>query len=1252
MSPADMAHKLAADAPQHGEDVARRLRDLDEVLSAVQDYVYVLDSDGRFVFANRRLLNLWGLTSEQAVGRTMHELDYPPEVEAALLDGVRQVCRSGQTVTNITHYTSPSGARGTFENVLAPILGPDGKVAYVTGSSRDVTERVEAAQALTEAHLRTQRVLDSVAEGYYVLDRHWRFVDMNPAAERHFGRSAAELVGKDIWRETGVPPESLLHRKFHEAVATARPVQFEAESRVSPGRWSMLYLHPRPDGLEVYFHDITDRKRAETALRDSEQRYRTLFARMTEGFAIGEPLLDADGVARDFRFLETNEAFHRQSGLGPETLGRPITEALPQVEPYWIETYCRVALTGEPAELTAFNRDTGRYFQVFCYSPAPGRFAILFLDVTASRRTEEALRASEAQYRDLVQNANSAILRWRSDGTITFFNEYAQSFFGYAPEEILGRHISILMPGTGSTDADLRGLIQGIVTHPSRYVHNVSENVCRDGRRVWMAWTNRPILDAQGRVTEILAVGTDTTERKRAEDEQQAAIELLEMANAATSTRELARAAIGFFHRLSSCSAVGIRLQDGDDCPYVESRGMSDGFLRGENSLWTLDSAGQPAVDADGRPLVSCMCGNVICGRTDPTRPYFTQGGSFWVNSTTGFLAETADADRLTKTRNVCNQVGFESLALIPLRAGERTLGLVHLADPQPGRFSDEAIAHWERLAAQLAVALGKLQAEQALRQRAEEVERILEVVPAAVWVAHDPQCRTITGNRRANEFYEARGGENVSATTAPEVRRFLAPDGRELSPDELPMQVAAASNRAVRDAELHVQMPSGRRIVMLGHAVPLRDERGQARGCIGAFLDITERKQAEASLRRSLERFELLSQTASELLQSAEPEQAIHSLCRAVMARLDCHAFFNFLVDRDAGKLRLNACAGIPDEEAQRIRWLDYGVAVCGCAARDGCRIVAEHIPTTPDSRTELVKSYGITAYACHPLLGPGGEVIGTLSFGTRSRETFCDEDLSLMKAVADQVATAMGRVRVEQELRAAVHDLERSNRDLEQFAYVASHDLQEPLRMVSGFLGLLRDRYTANLSGKAQEYVRYAVDGADRMSMLIRDLLEYSRVGTRGGELCRVDTAAAARTALANCRASVEAAGAACEVGELPVVAGDAAQLAQLFQNLIGNAIKFRRQAIAPHVRIRAERQGGQWLFQVADNGIGIEPGQTERIFLVFQRLHTREQYEGTGIGLAICKKIVERHNGRIWAESTPGEGSTFCFTLPAID
>jgi len=229
---------------------------------------------------------------------------------------------------------------------------------------------------------------------------------------------------------------------------------------------------------------------------------------------------------------------------------------------------------------------------------------------------------------------------------------------------------------------------------------------------------------------------------------------------------------------------------------------------------------------------------------------------------------------------------------------------------------------------------------------------------------------------------------------------------------------------------------------------------------------------------------------------------------------------------------------------------------------------------------------------------------------------------------------------------------ELKRSNDELQQFAYVASHDLQEPLRMVASYTQLLAKRYHGRLDSDANEFITYAVDGANRMQRLIHDLLSYSRVGTQGKELRPTSSEDSLKLALSNLERSIRETGARVEHGRLPMVLADDMQLVQLFQNLVGNAIKYHGPE-PPVVNVSCAKNGDRhWTFSVADNGIGISPNYFDRIFIMFQRLHGRDDFSGTGIGLTVCKKIVERHGGRIWVESAPGQGSNFQFTLPEME
>jgi light-regulated signal transduction histidine kinase (bacteriophytochrome) len=341
-------------------------------------------------------------------------------------------------------------------------------------------------------------------------------------------------------------------------------------------------------------------------------------------------------------------------------------------------------------------------------------------------------------------------------------------------------------------------------------------------------------------------------------------------------------------------------------------------------------------------------------------------------------------------------------------------------------------------------------------------------------------------------------------------------------------------------------------------------------------------------------------------------------------------------------------------------------GESIAGRVAQTGQPIIANDLPNDPRFHNPAAANERLLAIASVPLV-VGGKIIGTLDVHSRAnRQAFTEAHIDLLKMLASQAAIAIEHARLYEEVKRARDELEervqqrttelvaanqelaRSNAELQQFAYVASHDLQEPLRMVVSYTQLLARRYQGKLDAEADEFIAFAVDGAQRMQKLIRALLAYSRVGTQSKPLKPASIQAALDWALANLQMAITDNQAVVTHDTLPTVLADETQLGQLFQNLIDNALKFRNSQ-PPAIHISAEQKDSQWLFSIRDNGIGLEPQYVERIFVIFQRLHGPTDYPGSGIGLAICKRIVERHGGRIWVESQLGQGATFYFTLP---
>ncbi len=1266
----------------------------------------------------------------------------------------------------------------------------------------------------------------------------------------------------------------------------------------------------------------------------------------------------------------------------------------------------------------------------------------------AAEREKAALdlRQSETKYRELVQNANSAIIRWKRDGTLTFFNEYAQKFFGYSAEEVIGKSVNILMPERESTGGDLTGLLQDIVNHPEKYANNMNENLLRDGSRVWMAWTNRPVFDQDGQVREILAVASDITERKRAEEELDRSREWFQVTLSSIGDAVIATDASGLVTFLNPVAAkltgwepeaalhqpvqnvfriineqtrqvarnvvervlyegnivnlanhTALITRDGREIPIEDSaapirdnagnltgvvlvfhdvtgkrqaqKALQESesrfrrfvtlapiplcFVNKEGVLvyfndrftqlfgytkddvptleewwqlaypdeqyrrWVLDRWGAAVRRAaeektDIEPVeytVSCKNGEVrlveISGITMEDNFLAT-----FIDITERKRAETELREgrsrldlalrsaqmgvwRLDLNENkrhfddqVCNLLGIApakftgteeefykvvhpddremlNAALartieqdVPYETEYRAVwpdGSVHYIIARAKLFRDKTgqplrvngliwdITERKRTEAALQETQSRLLAELAAMKRLHqigtrfvrngELGKVLEeVVEAAIAITgsdmgnmqlldisgalkivahrgferpfldffnsdhegHAACGTTLQRGKRviiediaesavfagspAREVVLASGARAVQSTPlcsrsghllgmlSTHYKTQRRPDERDLlfidmlsqqigdmlehmrmeedlrkSRDELELRVRERTaelvianedlqkqaallnlahdaifvvdsadvvsfwNKGAEDlygftrqqaignvadellqtrsqesleqvvnqvidkghwaGELRQTTSRGEELVVESRWALRPGENGKPAGFLEVNRDITSRKIIEEELRKTDRAFRTLSECNQAMMRQTEETELLQQVCQIVVDVGGYRMAWVGFAENDENKTVLTIASAGYDHgylDQAQVTWADTerGRGPTGTAIRTGKIITSQNALLNPAYgpwRSEGTRRGYVSSIAL-PLIVEK-KVIGTLTIYASEPDAFDEGEAGLLSNLAENLAYGIASIRAaeqrrrsEEELRINASRLELVNAELQEFAFVASHDLQEPLRKIQTFCDMAQKRCALVLDSTSKDYLDRVVNSAGRMRQLLRDLLDFSRVATRLEPFKKIDLVKIVREAADVFEVSVKETGCSIEIENMPAIEADESQMLGLFQNLIGNALKFRG-GETPRIKVYGKLDGKKICeIFVKDNGIGFDPKFVELIFKPFQRLHSRNEYEGTGMGLAICRKIVERHGGSIGAESELGKGSTFIIRLPA--
>jgi len=546
------------------------------------------------------------------------------------------------------------------------------------------------------------------------------------------------------------------------------------------------------------------------------------------------------------------------------------------------------------------------------------------------------------------------------------------------------------------------------------------------------------------------------------------------------------------------------------------------------------------------------------------------------------------------------------------------------------------------------------------LRNAKEEYRVMAETVPYGVWKA------------------DAEGKPKYASPAFLELIEMVLSDLKEsgwihkLPPEDvepvIKKWVEHAKSGDMWDTEYKILGPDNEYHTVLARGLPIHDKNGKIISWVGINLDITERKEIEEKLQNALEKSEEVKEV---LLNLSEANKALElELIRRLNAEeklREAHHNLELKVNERTEELEEsykllktseNQFRTLTENSVDvivrydtdlKIAYINRGSKSLGLSKEGAIGKSVNELGMGEEQTylwEETLKTGEIQFFEYNL---PGVKELRT--FSVYIVPEIIDGKLNSLLAVIRNITK---RKQAELQLQETIEELKRSNAELQQFAYVTSHDLQEPLRTIASFTQLLERRYKGKLDSDADEFMEYIVDASKRMQQLINDLLEYSRVATKLGEFQPVDVGEVLDTSLNNLKSSIEENNAEITHDKLPTVTADKTQLIQLFQNLIGNAIKFKKPDEPPkiHISSRKDEEKGEYLFAVADNGIGMEPQYAERIFVIFQRLHTREEYQGTGIGLAIVKRIIDRHGGRVWVESELGKGSTFYFTIPVND
>ncbi len=1215
------------------------------IIESSMDGFWTVDYSGKILQVNEAYCRMSGYSKEELLSMHVSEIEAnenPAETERHM----KIIVADGRDKFESKHRAKD----GTFFDVeISTVVLTDLQVLVVFIG--DITERKTSELALKESERRFRGILEDVTLISIILDSNGHIVMANNFLLNLTGYAREDVLGKS-WFDMFIPAEirSELHVTFEGGmVGKGLPQHYENEILKRSGerliiRWTNIFLYDNSNafaGITSIGEDITERRRMQSVLRDREEQYRTLITTMQQGMSLHEIILSPEGIPVDYRFIDINESFEQLTGLkASEVIGKTVLEVMPETEQYWIEQYGAVALTGAPLFYENYSKVLNKYFEVIAYRPKPNHFATIVSDITQRKLSEQKVLDNERQYRLLAENSTDVIWTMDFEGRFKYVSPSVTRLRGFTPEEVMLQPLDqVICPS--STDIVVTGLLRAVeyanqgLDIPHEYF--LVEQPRKDGTTVWTEVITRILYDENRKALGILGVTRDITERKRNEDLLQTRLLLSEYANGHTvkellqkildEAEKITESTIGFFHFVENDQRT-IALQ-----------------------TWSTNTLTN------------------MCHAEGDGHHYPVEQAGVWVECIYTKAPVVHNAFSVLPNRKGLPE-GHSPIVrelLIPILRNDLVVGIMGIGNKQFNYDSKDieiaaqlATMAWDILERRRAE-LSLFSHEQALEGLSNAALSLLNMneqnLPIMVWAALESLGKGLNVDRIVifQHTYNANAAIESSS-----LKYEWANDPLHAMIDHPGMQDANFTNilptmyRALNEGKIFSgvvdELPDEERKIFQGNNV---------KSIMSIPIFIESRFWGSLSI-DSINEVRQWSKDDESILRVAAESigVALHRMS-AISSLYENEQMLKFALDASGDGIWTFT---IPDNQVYFSNELKKLVKFEHMSSENNFEFWVDHVH--PEDRSEALEAMDrhlkgedpIFANEHRFLCGDGqyrwmldrGKVLRWNKDGSPLQIFGTYSDIHLRKETEQKIIEL--NEQLEQKVEDRTKQLRESVMELESFSYSISHDLRAPVRAIDSFAKILADDEEQKLSDEGKRLLKTIRSNTARMGRMIDDLLQFSRASRAEIKKIHFDMNTLTAKVLDESLDGEKQRFFETVIHPLPAADGDPSLIRQVLVNLVNNAVKFTRGNEIASIEIGGSVKDGECIYFVKDNGVGFDMRYVDKLFGVFQRLHSASEFEGTGVGLAIVNRILQKHSGRIWVESVVSVGTTFYFSIPA--